>query len=352
MKSFIYNSFSSRVVFGEGSSLKINQYLYELNCKKAIIISGQTQASRAKSIFKYLDNNSVEFYDNATMHSPIEITEEALKLTSKNNSDCIISFGGGSSIGLSKAIALRTGLPQIAVPTTYSGSEVTSILGQTEKGVKTTIKDTNILPNFVIYDPHLTLSLPTKFSVTSGLNAIAHAAEGLYAKDANPITNFMSIEGMKSLAESLPKIIKDPKNLDSRSEALFGAWLCGSVLGNVGMSLHHKLCHVLGGSFETPHAETHSIMLPHTIGFNSISESEKLLPINRIFGDTPGRGLYNFCKSLNAPLALKDLGITENDLEKASDIAMLNTYWNPRKFDRKLIREIFQDAYEGACPSQ
>ena len=239
-------------------------------------------------------------------------------------------FGGGSTIGLGKAIAYRNDAPQIVVATTYAGSEVTPILGQTENGVKTTVRDARILPEVVIYDPDLTLGLPVAMSVTSGLNAMAHAVEALYAQDRNPVSSLMAVEGIRALKEALPRIMADPTEASARSQALYGSWLCGTVLGTVGMALHHKLCHTLGGSFDLPHAETHAIVLPHSAAYNAAAAADALQPAADLFGGSVGGGLYDFAASLGAPLALRDLGLQEADLDRAADLAVRNPYWNPR----------------------
>ncbi len=264
--------------------------------------------------------------------------------------DCVVSLGGGSTTGLGKAMAWRTDIPQIVIPTTYAGSEVTPILGQTEGGSKTTLRSPKVTPEVVIYDPELTLGLPVGMSVTSGLNAIAHAAEGLYAPDRNPITTMMAVAGMQALKDALPAIISTPRDASAREKALYGAWLCGTVLGQISMSLHHKICHTLGGSFDTPHAETHSVMLPHTIGFNASAVPELMAPIADIFGGTPGQGLYDFAKSVGSPMALRDFGLTEADLDRAAEIATKNPYSNPRPIDRTSIRTLLQDAWSGTRP--
>lgn len=264
--------------------------------------------------------------------------------------DCVVSLGGGSTIGLGKAIAYRNGATQIVVATTYAGSEVTPILGQTENGLKTTVRDASVLPEVVIYDPQLTLSLPVALSVTSGLNAIAHAVEGLYAKDRNPVTSLMAVEGIRALRDALPKIVGSPNDIAARSGALYGSWLCGTVLGAVGMSLHHKLCHTLGGSFDLPHAETHAILIPHTAAYNDKSAGDALRPAAALFGGYIGAGLYDFAKALGAPLALKDLGLPESALDRAADLAVKNPYWNPRPVERDGVRALLQEAWRGSRP--
>ena len=203
------------------------------------------------------------------MHVPLQTAEAARAAAKSLNADCCIAIGGGSTIGLAKAIALDCGLPILAVPTTFSGSEMTPVWGLTEGGIKTAGRDVRVLPKTVIYDPELTLSLPPAAAGTSGINAMAHAVEALYAEDANPVASLMAEESLRALAASLPKIIAEPANLEARGAALYGAWLAGMVLSLVGVALHHKLCHTLGGSFGLPHAEMHTLMLPHTAAYNA-----------------------------------------------------------------------------------
>ena len=202
----------------------------------------------------------------------------------------------------------------------------------------------------MIYDPSLTLGLPVAMSATSGLNAMAHALEGLYARDRNPISTLMALEGLRAFKLSLPKIVTSPNDTDARSDALYGAWLCGTVLGAVGMALHHKICHTLGGSFDTPHAETHAVMLPHTAAFNAAAAAAELSQAAAIFGGSIGGGLWDFSKQIGAPMSLKDFGMTEADLDRAASIAVENPYWNPRPIDRQSIRKLLQDAWEGRRP--
>jgi maleylacetate reductase len=268
----------------------------------------------------------------------------------ESGADCVIALGGGSTIGLGKAIAYRNDCTQFVIATTYAGSEVTPILGQTENGLKTTVRGASILPEVVIYDPDLTLSLPVAMSVTSGLNAIAHAVEGLYAQDRNPVTSLMALEGIRALRDALPGIVAAPDDRQARAGALYGSWLCGTVLGTVGMALHHKLCHTLGGSFDTPHAETHAILLPHTAAYNAVAAQGDLAPAAALMGGTLGGGLWDFAKSLNAPLALRDLGLSPADLDRAADIAVKNPYWNPRPVERDAIRALLEAAWHGTRP--
>jgi len=351
MSSFTYSVSPARIVFGAGSIANVRAEIIRLGCQRALILSTPFQATDVQNLADDLGDYAAGVFTQATMHTPVDVTQKAMQAYAAAKADCIVAYGGGSTIGLGKAIAHRNDAPQVVIATTYAGSEVTPILGQTENGVKTTIRGAEILPEVVIYDPALSVGLPVAMSVTSGLNAMAHAIEALYAKDRNPISDLMAIEGIRALKTALPTIVKDPENLSARSDALYGSWLCGTVLGAVGMSLHHKLCHTLGGSYDTPHAETHAILLPHTAAYNAQAAQEALKPAADLFGGDLGTGLYDFAASLGAPLALKDIGLPADALEKLADLASKNPYWNPREVTRDAILSLLTQAYDGKRPA-
>jgi len=348
---FTYQGSAAHIVFGEGKSDEAGAWVEKLGCRQALVLSTPHQRAEAEALAERLGPLAVDVFAGAMMHTPVDVTARAMEAVKQSGADCVVSLGGGSTTGLGKAIAYRTDLPQVVIPTTYAGSEVTPILGQTEGGRKTTVRHSSILPEVVIYDPELTLGLPVGMSVTSALNAMAHAVEALYAQDRNPISSLMAAEGLLAFKTSLPRIVEAPGDREARAEALYGAWLSGTVLGTVGMALHHKICHTLGGTFDTPHAETHAIMLPHTAGYNAAAVPDLLDPVARTFGGSVGGGLWDFAKSLGAPLALKDLGLSEADLDRAAAIATENPYWNPRPIDRQSIRALLQDAWEGNRPT-
>lgn len=349
-RQFTYSGSPAHIVFGNGASSEIGIWVEKLGCKRALVLSTPHQAADGEALAKRLGPLAAGTFSGAVMHTPVDVTEAAMNTAKDVDADCIVALGGGSTTGLGKAIAYRTDLSQIVIPTTYAGSEATPILGQTENGVKTTVRDPKILPEVVIYDPELTIGLPVTMSVTSGLNAMAHAAEALYAQDRNPVSTLMAVEGLRALRQALPVLIKEPGNLEARGDALYGAWLCGTVLGTVGMALHHKICHTLGGSFDMPHAETHAVMLPHTIGFNAVAVPDLLRPVADMFGGNAGGALHDFARSVGAPLTLRELGLKQGDLDRAAEIATQNPYWNPRPFDRAAIRALLQDAWEERRP--
>ena len=355
MQNFVYNCQPSRVVFGAGAMSHLEREIDLLGANRALVLATPEQAHQAQMVADRLGSRAAGIFARAVMHVPIETVREARAEALRLGADCAIAIGGGSTTGLGKAIALESGLPILAIPTTYAGSEMTPIYGITAAGLKKTGKDPRVLPRTVIYDPELTLTLPVSMSVTSGMNAIAHAAEGLYAQDSNPVMDLMAEEGIRAIAQALPQILSRSDDIEGRSNALYGAWLCGTVLGNVGMALHHKLCHTLGGSFNLPHAEVHTVVLPQAIAFNAPSASNAMARIQRALGVdySAAQGLFDLAKNNGAPVALKDIGMKEADLDRAAEIAVSNPYWNPRPFgpaERPLIRELLQRAFEGVRP--
>ncbi len=247
--AFIYDILPSRVVFGVGCLEKLPEEIERLGATRALVLSTPEQRKEGQLMVDRLGARAVGLFDQAVMHVPIEIAEQAREQAKALGADCCVAVGGGSTTGLAKAIALVSTLPILAIPTTYAGSEMTPIWGITENGLKKTGRDGRVLPKTVLYDPTLTVTMPPMLSATSGMNSIAHCVEALYSKDANPIISMIAEEGIRALAMGLPVVVKDPTNLDARSNALYGAWLGGVALGAVGMALHHKLCHTLGGSF-------------------------------------------------------------------------------------------------------
>ncbi|KQS71774.1 Maleylacetate reductase [Rhizobium sp. Leaf371] len=351
MKDFVYKAHPARVVFGAGKVLSVAEEVEAIGSHRALVLCTPPQREQAEMVGRLLGSRLAGIHDGAQMHVPIESARKARALAAELGADCAVAVGGGSTIGLGKAIALEADLPIIAIPTTYAGSEMTPIYGLTENGLKRTGKDARVLPRSVIYDPDLTKTLPLQMSLVSGMNAIAHAAEGLYAEDGNPVMSLMAQEGIRALAKGMPKLAEAQDAEDARALCLYGAWLCGTVLGNVGMSLHHKLCHTLGGSFNLPHAETHTIVLPHALAYNSPAAPEAMRQIAEAIGAEDGPiGLHRIAKALGMPTALRELGLMEADLDRACEIALSNPYWNPRPIEAAPLRALLQRAWEGAEP--
>jgi alcohol dehydrogenase class IV len=352
--SFLYNVLPSRVVFGAGTLARAREEVERLTISRALVLTTPAQAEHGRAVIELLgDRAAAAAFHGAMMHTPVDVTAAALAAFRDLGADGVVAIGGGSTIGLGKAIAARTGAPQLAIPTTYAGSEMTPILGETEAGIKTTRRSLDILPETVIYDVDLTLGLPAALSGTSGINAIAHAVEALYARDANPIISLLAEHGIAALARALPAIAGDPRDHAVRSDALYGAWLCGVCLGSVGMALHHKLCHVLGGTFDLPHSETHTVVLPHAVAYNAAAAPEAIARIARALGAERGdaaTALYDLAGTVGARRSLAELGMPAGGLDRAADLAVGNPYWNPRPLERAAIRDLLERAFTGAPP--
>lgn len=351
LSTFAYNSLQYRMVFGFGTVACLGDEAERLGIKRALVLTTHRQREEGARLGASLGSRFAGIFSDAAMHTPIEVTEAAIRVVEASDIDGLIAVGGGSTVGLGKALSLRTGLPQIAVPTTYAGSEMTPILGETRGGIKTTRRSHDLVPDTVIYDVDLTIELPPTLSASSGMNAIAHAVEALYAPDANPVISLMAEEGIAALGRALPRITLAPSDRAARQDALYGAWLCGACLGAVGMSLHHKLCHVLGGSFDLPHAETHAIVLPHATAYNAAAAPDAMTRIARALGaSNAADGLYDLARRLQLPSGLSDIGMPEAGIERAADIAVLNPYANPRPVDRASVRDLIARAYRGDPP--
>ena len=349
--SFTFENLPCRVVFGSGTLSAAKAEIERLGGRRALVLTTPQQETQGAKLGSALGPLYAGIFTGATMHTPVEVTEQALAAMKACDADCVVSLGGGSTTGLGKALALRTGVNQLCIPTTYAGSEMTPILGETKDGLKTTVRSNDVLPETVIYDVDLTLSLPVGLAATSGINAIAHAVEALYARDRNPVISLMAEEGIRALASALPAIAAKSDDRDARTEALYGAWLCGVCLGTVGMALHHKLCHTLGGTFDLPHAETHTIVLPHVLAYNAPAVPDAMARIARAIGAADAaQGLYDLARQLNAKLALRDIGMPERGIDKAADLAVTNACWNPRPLERNAIRDLIARAWSGEPP--
>ena len=328
MSPFSYQANPARVIFGAGALSQIGAELERLGARRALVLCTPGQTDAAAAVCALLGDRAAGVFARAAMHVPIETARAARAEAQRLGADCAVAIGGGSTTGLGKAIALESGLPIIAIPTTYAGSEMTPIYGLTEGGVKKTGRDVRVMPRCVIYDPELTLTLPLAMTVTSALNAIAHAAEGLYAPDGNPVLSLMAEEGIRASVAALTPLQADPRNLSARSDALYGAWLCGTVLGGASMGLHHKLCHTLGGSFNLPHAQTHTVVLPHALAYNAAAAPQAMARIARALHTAdptldrhdPARALQQWALRHGAPSSLAALGMPAAGLDRAAEL--------------------------------
>ncbi|TLS25941.1 hypothetical protein PpBr36_07768 [Pyricularia pennisetigena] len=366
MDSFVYrNTPSPKVIFGRGTLSSLANEIRCLSdpsgCKKPLLVSSPGRVSLAQEIRQMLGEDGisqVELVSTATVHNPSSVINDALPLAADR--DCIVSLGGGSAVGLGKTLALRTGLPHVVIPTTYSGSEMTPILGEKgADGKKVSVTDPKILPTVVIYDVDLTLDLPLKVSFPSGINALAHSIEALYAEHSNPVTSILALESIRSLSSALGRLSGNPKSVQARTTLLRGAFLAGYVVASTGIALQHKLTHAVAGTAGLPHAETHAILLPHSLAYNlhsipkqtiaSLTEAMSPMEVSGSVADLPGPVilLNDLLGVIGIPRALKDLGMAKSDIEKVTDVAMEKPYWNPRSIEKEKVRELIRRAWEG-----
>jgi alcohol dehydrogenase class IV len=362
MDAFTYQANPARVIFGAGALSQLPAEVERLGGRRALVLCTPGQARLGERVAARLGARTAGIFAQAAMHVPTETARQASEAAHRLGADCAVAIGGGSTTGLAKALALDSGLPILAIPTTYAGSEMTPIYGLTENGVKKTGRDARVLPRTVIYDPELTLKLPLAITVTSAFNAMAHAAEGLYAQEHNPIVALMAEEGIRASAAALVRLMVDAQDIGARGDALVGAWLCGIVLGSTTMGLHHKLCHTLGGSFNLSHAETHAVMLPHALAYNASHAPQAMVRIARALasagaaaagpalGDA-ARSIFELARRLGAPPSLAALGMPAEGLDRAAELAAAAPYPNPRPLDRAALRALLQRAYDGAPPA-
>jgi maleylacetate reductase len=353
VRDFIYVSLPVRVIFGPGASRKrLAEELELMGISRVLLIATEREKKLVEELSIPLGDCIVGIFTNIKPHVPIKIAEEARELARELNADCLLSIGGGSAIGTAKAIALEMQLPIVAVPTTYAGSEMTPVWGITAEQRKKTGTSRNVLPKVVIYDPELTFSLPRFITGPSAMNAMAHCVETFYAPYANPITSLIAEEGMRALAHGVPVAIENPDELEGRSEVLYGAYLAGAAFAVAGSGLHHKICHILGGAYNLPHAEMHTVILPHVVAFNESAIPTIMEQIARAIGaQSASAGIYDLAKRIGAPTALKNIGMKEENLDEAINLILEKApYNNPRPVDESGVRAILEGAYVGRRP--
>jgi maleylacetate reductase len=353
---FVHDTLPQRVAFGSGAAAtNLSGEIGGLGAARVMLIAAEAEMHLADAVAK--DIPVAVRHDDVVMHVPVEVAERAREAAARHDVDVLVSVGGGSTTGLAKAVAMTTGLPIIAVPTTYAGSEATPVWGLTEGAKKTTGVDQRVLPKVVIYDAALTMSLPVKMSVASGLNALAHCVDSMWAPNADPINAAFAAEGIRSLAAGLPKVVADPMDLDGREHALYAAYLSATAFASAGSGLHHKICHVLGGKYNLPHAQTHATVLPYVLAFNGPAAPEAERRIATAFGTgTPNTGgaldgLVALKQELNAPHALADYGFREDSIDEAAEAILPSVPpSNPRPVTAADLRTLLRAAWSGADP--
>lgn len=350
--AFDHTTLGQRVLFGSGRAADL--LAAEVGRRRAhrvMVVAAPTERALVDDVTRRID--VAVLHEGVAPHVPIERAEHARTVATEHEIDLLVCIGGGSTTGLAKAIALTTGLPIVAVPTTYAGSEATDVWGLTEQARKTTGSDPRVLPGTVVYDAHLTLSLPVPLSVASGLNGLAHCIDSMWAPRTDPINQALAAEGIRALAEGLPAIVTDPSGVDGREQALYGAYLSAVAFASAGSGLHHKICHVLGGAYNLPHARTHATVLPYVLAFNAPDAPDAERRIAAAFGtDTAVAGLDALRATLDAPRSLNDCGLDEANIAEAVDLILpFVPDTNPRPVTAADLDALLRAAYAGETPS-
>jgi maleylacetate reductase len=349
---FVHELTTGRVVFGVDSLAEVPAEVERLESSRVLLISGGQGKRFGDAVADSLGSVVAGRIDKVLQHVPVDAADAATWQADALSADALVAVGGGSAIGLAKAVARNRAIPILAVPTTYAGSEVSPIWGLTENGRKVTGRDPQVLPRTVVYDPRTTMSMPARLTATSGMNALAHAVEALYAPQVSPIVQLLSQEAIRTMATALPGAVTDPNNEDHRSAALYGAFLCGTSLGNALMGIHHKICHVLGGAYNLSHGDTHAAILPYAVAFNRDAAGQAMSQIASALGSTDAAvGLWRLCAEIGAPTSLADVGFNPDDIDDVARIVAEGQFPNPRPVTTGGVRDLLTAACDGRPPS-
>jgi maleylacetate reductase len=344
----VYDALPGRVLFGAGAVDRLADEVDRLGARRVLLVAGRSRAAHAA---ERLGDRVAATWTGIVQHVPVATAEQARALAREAGADAVVCVGGGSAIGLAKAVALELGIPVVAVPTTYSGSELSTIYGLTEDGRKRTGRDARVLPAVVVYDPALTVSLPPEVTGPSGMNALAHCVEALYGRNANPVASAMAEAGIRALAAGLPVAVERPDDLDGRTESLRGAWLAGGALGSAGTGFHHQICHVLGGAFGLDHGGMNAVVLPHAVRYVTPAVPELMRLVAAGLGaDDAATGCWELARRVRAPASLAELGMAEADLDRAAELCANHVSQTPRPSGAAELRALLGAAHAGVPP--
>ena len=348
---FTYEGVPTRVVFGLGARHRLAEELDRLGLSQVVLIASGSFRAEADAMVALLDHRLTWRVDGVRQHVPAELAQEVTADATRIGADGVVTLGGGSAVGLGKAVAL-SGLPLVAVPTTYSGSEMTPYYGITSNSRKTTGRDPLVLPKTVVYDPELTYSLPPLITAASGMNAVAHCLEALWAAGASPLTEPHALDAARGLCAALPIAVAEPWDARARGRALVGACQAGMALAGAGTGLHHKLCHVLGGRFDMPHAQTHAALLPHVVAFNEpVLGSLSARMAVAVGTGRASTGVYDLAARMGLPMALAELGMPEAAIDQVAAEVADSPPANPRPVEEARLRSLIRAAWAGDGPA-
>ncbi len=348
--SFVHEGVPTRIVFGLGSRHGLADELDRLGLSQVLLIASGSSRDAANELAGILDHRLTWRVDGVRQHVPAELAAEVTQDATRVGADGVVTLGGGSAVGLGKAVAV-SGLPLVALPTTYSGSEMTAFWGVTTAGHKEVRRNSQVLPKTVLYDPELTFGLPPLVTAASGMNALAHCLEALWAAGASPISAPWALDGARALCEAVPAAVAEPWDPKVRSRALVGACQAGLALATAGTGLHHKLCHVLGGRYDMPHAETHAALLPHVVGFNEPVLGALAARMAIAVGSgRASTGVHDLAVRMGLTMELSELGMPESGIAEVAAEVAASPPANPRPLDEAALRSLLRSAWEGDSP--
>lgn len=357
MNAFEFVGLPTRAVFGAGEIATLGDEIASLDASRALFVCSPGRIDMVKDLEATLGILSAGIYAGAQPFSPWEAVEEGRRAARDASADCLVSYGGGNAVGMAKAIALELDIPIIAIATTLSGSETTALQGIIKDGKRIQNASPRMQARTLIYDPELTTGVPLSVLIPSGMNSMAHAVGALVADNGNPVSRLYAQEGIRIMSSALTDMARDPDDMEARSRAFYGAWLNANTLKLApgGVNVHHKLCHVLGGGCGLPHAEVHTVILPHSTAYNREAVPDAMRAIAGALGHRSGDAaqcLYDLEKTVGAPTSLREIGLPENALDGVADQVATDAYYsNPRPIEREGIRALLENAWHGKKPA-
>lgn len=350
---FTYDAIPGRVVFGAGSRRGLRAEADALGAQRILVVAGEFEDAIAAEVTAILGDLVVGRFSDVVQHVPIAKAADAKAQASQLGVDTVVTVGGGSATGFGKILARDLDIVTMALPTTYAGSEMTTIWGQTDGDHKQTGNDPRVKPAVVVYDPELTFSLPARIAGPSGMNALAHSVEALYGPGANPVISAMALESIRALAAALPVVTSDPDDIGGRTEAMYGAYLAGVALATGGTALHHKTCHVLGGMFDLNHGDMNAVMLGHAVAYNAPAMPEVMASLGRALDVDPGEvagTIFDLAAAIGAPTSLEAIGMPAAGIDEAARRVVVAAAANVRAPEEDAIAEMLAAAYSGTRP--
>jgi maleylacetate reductase len=353
-RPFTYDAIGGRVVFGAGTRHTVAHEIDALGATRVVLIAEADEPEVSAA----LGARCVARYSDVVQHVPADKADALAALVECERADGVVTVGGGSATGFGKAVRLAFAdrperLAFVALPTTYAGSEMTTIWGRTDGDHKQTGKHASVKPDTVVYDPELTLTLPARIAGPSGMNALAHCVEALYGPGANPIVSLHALEGIRALAGGLPVVCGPHDSLDARTDVLYGAYLAGIALASGGTALHHKTCHVLGGMFNLNHGDMNAVVLGHAVAYNAPAIPGVIAQLGVALGvapaDVPGT-LFDLAAAIGAPTSLAAIGMPADGLAEATARVVAEAAGNVRTPDAPSIERMLAAAFHGHRP--